>query len=199
MTPTNEYITVAEYATRRGVSVSSVYKRLGGTLKQYYKEIDGKKCISVQALVEEGFTPPVERVENQDTTPPAVLVALEVLEKQLAEKDLQIARLQAEAQELRKSNAEKDIFIQEQAGKMVLLLEQAQELNRNNQVLLGVEKGITPKVERVEEGFTPPVEPQENPGEEEAPASQNEAPPAETAGTEPRRGFWGRLFGGKKK
>ena len=82
---------------------------------------------------------------------------------------------------------------------MVLLLEQAQELNRNNQVLLGVEKGITPRVERVEEGFTPPVEPQENPGEEEAPASQDEAPPAETAGTEPRRGFWGRLFGGKKK
>ena len=198
-TKQNDFITIAEYATRRGVSVSAVYKRLGGTLKKYYKVIDGKKYISVEALVEEGITPPVEKVENQDTTPPAVLVALEVLEKQLAEKDLQIARLQEEAQELRRSNAEKDVFIQEQAGKMVLLLEQAQELNRNNQVLLGVEKGITPRVERVEEGITPPVEPQENPGEEEAPASQYEAPPAETTGTEPRRGFWGRLFGGKKK
>lgn len=198
-TKPNDYITIAEYAQRRGVSVSSVYKRLGGTLKKHYKVIDGKKYISVEALVEEGITPPVEKVENKDTTPPAVLVALEVLEKQLAEKDLQIARLQEEAQELRRSNAEKDVFIQEQAGRMVLLLEQAQELNRNNQVLLGVEKGITPRVERVEEGFTPPVEPQENPGEEEAPASQGEAPPAETTDTEPRRGFWGRLFGGKKK
>ena len=202
-TKQNDFITIAEYATRRGVSVSAVYKRLGGTLKKYYKVIDGKKYISVEALVEEGITPPVEKVENglknTDTTPPAVLVALEVLEKQLAEKDLQIARLQAEAQELRKSNAEKDIFIQEQAGKMALLLEQAQELNRNNQILLGVEKGITPRVEKVEEGITPPVEAQDSPGEEGTPASQDEAPPAETTGTGERRGFWGRLFRGKKK
>lgn len=107
-TKQNDYITIAEYATRRGVSVSSVYKRLGGTLKQYYKVIDGKKYISVEALVEEGITPPVEEV----------------------------------------------------------------------------------------------ITPQEMPGEpvvEATPASQEEAPPAETAGTEPRRGFWGRLFGGKKK
>lgn len=209
-TKPNDYITIAEYATRRGVSVSSVYKRLGGTLKKYYKVIDGKKYISVNALVEEGITPPVETVEeglkNTDTTPPAVLVALEALQQQLAEKDKQIARLQEEAQDLRKSNAEKDVFIQEQAGKMMLLLEQAQELNRNNQILLGVEKGITPRVEMVEEPITPPVEevvpPQENPGEpgeEETPASQEETPPAETAGTEERRGFWGRLFRGKKK
>ena len=202
-TQQNDYITIAEYATRRGVSVSAVYKRLGGTLKQYYKVIDGKKYISVEALVEEGITPPVEKVEeglkNTDTTPPAVLVALDVMEKQLAEKDLQIRRLQEEAEQLRKSNAEKDVFIQEQAGKMLVLLEQAQELNRNNQILLGIEKGITPGVEKVEEGITPPVEAQESPGEEENQEAQEEAPAEETAGTTPRRGFWGRLFGGKKK
>ena len=198
-TKQNDYITVAEYAKIRGVSVSSVYKRLGGTLKQYYKVIDGKKCLSAKILVEEGITPPVERVEEglkNEPTPPAVLVALEVLEKQLAEKDQQIRRLQEEAEDLRRSNAEKDVFIQEQAGKMLLLLEQAQELNRNNQILLGVEKGITP---RVEEGIKPPVEPQESPGEEEAPATQDEAQPAETTGTEERRGFWAWFFGRKKK
>ena len=81
---------------------------------------------------------------------------------------------------------------------MALLLEQAQELNRNNQILLGVEKGITPRVEKVEEGITPPVEAQDSPGEEGTPESQDEAPPAETTGTEERRGFWGRLFRGKK-
>lgn len=201
-TKQNDYITVAEYAKIRGVSVSSVYKRLGGTLKQYYKVIDGKKCLSAKILVEEGIIPPVERVEEglkNEPTPPAVLVALEVLEKQLAEKDQQIRRLQEEAQDLRRSNAEKDVFIQEQAGKMLLLLEQAQELNRNNQILLGVEKGITPPVERVEDGIIPPVEAQDNPGEEGTPASQDEAPPAETPAKEPRRGFWGRWFGGKKK
>ena len=201
-TKQNDYITIAEYATRRGVSVSSVYKRLGGTLKKYYLEIDGKKFLSAKVLVEEGITPPVEKVEEgvkkDDTTPPAVLVALEVLEKQLAEKDLQISRLQAEAEELRKSNADKDVFIQEQAGKMMLLLEQAQELNRNNQILLGVEKGLTPGVEKVEEGLTPPVEAQEKQEAEETPANQKDANQEETTGTEQRRGFLGRLFFRKK-
>ena len=202
-TKQSDYISIAEYAHRRGVSVSAVYKRLGGTLAKYVKIIDGKKCISLEALVEEGYTPPVEKVEeglkNTDTTPPAVLVALDVLEKQLAEKDLQIRRLQEEAEELRKSNAEKDVFIQEQAGKMLLLLEQAQELNRNNQILLGVEKGITPGVERVEEGYTPPVEAQDSPGAEETEQAQAEAPEENTPGTKAKPGFWGRLFGGKKK
>ena len=95
-TKPNDYITIAEYAQRRGVSVSSVYKRLGGTLKKHYKVIDGKKYISVEALVEEGITPPVEKVEeglkNTDTTPPAVLVALDVMEKQLAELKAQLEK-----------------------------------------------------------------------------------------------------------
>ena len=198
-TQQNDYITIAEYATRRGVSVSAVYKRLGGTLAKYVKIIDGKRYLSFEALVEEGITPPVEKVEeglkNAEQTPPAIQVALEALEKQLAEKDKQIARLQEEAQELRKSNAEKDVFIQQQAGKLVLLLEQSQELQRNNQFLLGVEKGITPPAERVEEVLNA----QDTPGEEETPASQDEAPAEENTGTTHRRGFWGLLFGGKKK
>ena len=201
-TQQNDYITIAEYATRRGVSVSAVYKRLGKTLKKYCKEINGKKYISVNALVEEGITPPVEKVEESitppDTTPPAVLVALDVMEKQLAEKDLQIRRLQEEAEELRKANAQKDVFIQEQSGKILVLLEQAQELNRNNQVLLGIEKGITPPVEKVEESITPPVEAQESPGTEEEPDAQEKAPAENTPGTKGKRGFWGRLFGGRK-
>jgi hypothetical protein len=83
-TQQNDYITVAEYATRRGVSVSAVYKRLGGTLAKYVKIIDGKRYLSVEALVEEGITPPVEKVEeglkNAEQTPPAIQVALEALE-----------------------------------------------------------------------------------------------------------------------
>ena len=198
-TQQNDYITIAEYATRRGVSVSAVYKRLGGTLAKYVKIIDGKRYLSVEALVEEGITPPVEKVEEglktAEQTARAVQVALGAREKQRAEKDKQIARLQEEAQELRKSNAEKDVFIQQQAGKLVLLLEQSQELQRNNQFLLGVEKGITPPAERVEEVLNA----QDTPGEEETPASQDEAPAEENTGTTHRRGCWGRLFGGKKK
>ena len=58
------FISVSDYAKLRGVSVAAVYKRLGGSLKPYYKEIDGKKFLSAQVLVEEGITPPVEEVEK---------------------------------------------------------------------------------------------------------------------------------------
>ena len=63
-TKQSDYISIAEYARRRGVSVSAVYKRLGGTLAKYIKIIDGKKCISLEALVEEGYTPPLKRLKR---------------------------------------------------------------------------------------------------------------------------------------
>lgn len=211
------YITIAEYAQRRGVSVAAVYKRLDGTLKKYYKEIDGQKFLSVDVLAAEGITPvekgykpglntqeaqdagkPGENTEapaSQEQTPPAVLVALEVLQKQLAEKDQQISRLQEEAAEMRKEAAAKDQFIRDQSSRLSLLLEQSQELQRNNQILLGLAqgKGEAPDAQEV------PAEVQEDATPEEQPATQGEAPAENEAGTERRRGFWGRWFGGKKK
>lgn len=196
-TQQNEYITIAEYATRRGVSVSAVYKRLGGTLAKYVRTIDGKRYLSVEALVEEGIKPLEKKVEEgveegveRHEAPPAVLVALEALKQQLDEKDKQIAKLQEEAGELRKSNAQKDVFIQEQAGKLALLLEQSQTLQRNNQILLGVEKGIQPPIQ--------PPEAQGTPGEDGTPGSQDNAPGEKEAGTKQRRGFLGRFLGSIK-
>ena len=51
------FISVSDYAKLRGVSVAAVYKRLGGSLKPYYKEIDGKKFLSVDVLEAEGIKP----------------------------------------------------------------------------------------------------------------------------------------------
>ena len=212
------YITIAEYASRRGVSVAAVYKRLDGTLKKYYKEIDGQKFLSVDVLAAEGITPvekgfipgyntqetpdagkPGESQEapaSQEQTPPVVLGVLEALERQLAEKDKQIARLQEEAAELRQEAQEKDKFIREQSSRLSLLLEQSQELQRNNQILLRLSQGGKIETPEAQEA---PAEAQDAAQGEEQPASQEEAPAEETAGTERRRGFFGRLFGGKKK
>ena len=192
------YITIAEYAKARNVSAAAVYKRLDGTLKKYVKEIDGKKFLSVEILAAEG----VKTVDNeagkglitqegkeeeapasQDTTPPAILEALEALEKQLAEKDKQIERLQEEAREARTAAAEKDKFIQEQSRTLATLLEQSQELQKNNQILLGITQGMKPAIQ---EAATTPAEAQEDTQEgkeEEAPA---------------KPGFWKRLFRGSK-
>jgi hypothetical protein len=222
-TKTNSgFITIAEYASRRGVSVAAVYKRLDGTLKKYYKEIDGQKYLSVDVLAAEGITPGITPVEkgfipgyntqetpdagkpgesqeapaSQEQTPPVVLGVLEALEKQLAEKDKQIERLQEEAAELRQEAKEKDKFIREQSSRLSLLLEQSQELQLNNQILLRLSQGGKIETPEAQEA---PVEAQDAAQGEEQPASQEEAPAEETAGTERRRGFFGRLFGGKKK
>lgn len=212
------FISVSDYAKLRGVSVAAVYKRLGGSLKPYYKEIDGKKFLSVDVLAAEGIKPvekgiqpgikPQEAGEHpgeestgtpasQDTTPPAILAALEALERQLSEKDKQIERLQEEAAELRQEAQAKDKFIQEQASRLTLLLEQSQELQRNNQVLLGLAQGATPA--RREDTQEAPGQAQDEATPAEQPASQEEAPAEEAAAPASPGGFWRRIFGGKRK
>jgi hypothetical protein len=197
----SQYITIAEYARQRNVSVSAVYKRLGGTLQPFVKEINGKKYLSVEAL-NDGFQPG-ENEKNPDSTrgTPSTVTAteqkpsaavLDALLNQLAEKDKQIARLQDELTQERKNSAEKDAFIRTQASKLTLLLEQSQELNRNNQVLLGVEKGFQPRLTTVEE---PSIISTDAPGDEKPKDTQSDMKTDKKA----PGGILGRLFGGKKK
>ena len=214
METNNGFISVSDYAKLRGVSVAAVYKRLGGSLKQYVKEIDGKKFLSVDVLaaegikpVEKGFQPGIKPQEagehpgeespgtpaSQDTTQPAILEALEALTRQLSEKDKQISRLQEEAAELRQEAAAKDKFIQEQASRLAVLLEQSQELQRNNQILLGLAQGGKPGTPAEEEA-------QEHPDQEEAPAQATGTPATVAAdiqeNQEPKKkpGLWKRIW-----
>ncbi len=197
------YITIAEYAQCRGVSVAAVYKRLDGTLKEYVKEINGKKFLAVEVLAAEGIkpvekgikpgikpqesqdAPKEETMESQGTPPPAIQVALEALQQQLAAKDQQIERLQDEAAELRKANAEKDLFIRDQASRLTLLLEQSQELQKNNQYLLGLAQVATPATA---ESKNTSQESQDAPGSATEHKEVIEI-------KEKKAGFWRRLFG----
>lgn len=192
------FISISEYAKLRGVSVAAVYKRLDGTLKPYTKTINGKKCISKRAFeldgiqqVIEGFQPGLNTVETrqaqdkaeEEATAPAdaaLLKALEALQNQLSEKDKQIERLQEETADLRRSAAEKDKFIQEQSNRLSLLLEQSQELQRNNQILLGAAQGVKPV----------PAEHQEAQAEQE-PVTATDAPGEKKE----KKGFFKWLFG----
>lgn len=45
-----EYISIAEFAERAGVSKQAVYQRLNKSLKAYVKAVDGKKSINIRAL-----------------------------------------------------------------------------------------------------------------------------------------------------
>lgn len=168
-----DFISISDYAKLRHVSPAAVYKRLDGTLKPYVKIIENKKYISRKALeidgykpVEKGYQPGLKEVETeaaQDKEPAeaaaqadtALLKALEALQNQLSEKDKQIERLQNEAVELRQAAAEKDKFIQEQSNRLSLLLEQSQELQRNNQILLGAAQGVKARSQEKEETQEP--------------------------------------------
>lgn len=197
-----DFISISDYAKLRHVSPAAVYKRLDGTLKPYVKIIGNKKYISRKALeidgykpVENGYQQGLKEVETeaaQDKEPAeaaaqadtALLKALEALQNQLSEKDKQIERLQNEAVELRQAAAEKDKFIQEQSNRLSLLLEQSQELQRNNQILLGAAQGVKARSQEK--------------GETQEPAQAAEAPEvnADTPGEQKKKkSFFNWLFG----
>lgn len=50
MNQDQEYISIADFAERAGVSKQAVYQRLNKSLKAYVKVIDGKKSINIRAL-----------------------------------------------------------------------------------------------------------------------------------------------------
>ena len=171
-----DYLTIAEYAQIKGISTAAVYKRLKTSLQPFSTVVNGKMCLLSTVLedsAESGCQPgcqpnykPLSTVDNPAAG--AVEAALAALQKQLQEKDKQIEKLQEEAAEMRRAAVEKDKFIQEQSTRLSVLLEQSQELQRNNQILLGLT--------------------QAKPTEE-----QPETAEPDKAGQE-KKGFWKRFF-----
>lgn len=133
-----KYLTIKEYADIRGVSVSSVYKRLNTTLKKYFVEVEGQKRLKIEVLEAEGLKPSngeVEEVFNPNFQPSSTIA-----EKQLEIKDKQIEQLNEQIERLQEDNRKKDEFIQEQSRKLTELLEQSNILLQNNQLLLANNK-----------------------------------------------------------
>ena len=93
-----EYITVAEFADKAGISRQAVYKKLNNQLSKYVKVVDNRKMLNIQALkdiYEMGVDKKVELVEQpiQPNSQPIVNLLkenMELLKEQLAEKDKQI-------------------------------------------------------------------------------------------------------------
>lgn len=143
-----DYLTIAEYAQIKGISTAAVYKRLKTSLQPFSTVVNGKMCLLSTVLedsAESGCQPVVNQLSTVDNPAVgAVEAALAALQKQLQEKDKQIEKLQEEAAEMRRTAAEKDKFIQEQSTRLSVLLEQSQELQRNNQILLGYSASKAP-------------------------------------------------------
>lgn len=185
------YISIADYAKRRNVSLQSVYKRLNTTLKPYVKEIDGKKWLEERVFdldastVEQPKQPEninVDTTVEQPAKEPDQGISrdlLRLLEEQLKAKDAEIERLHRDIEIAREAASVAEQHNREQSKQLALLLAQSQELQRNNQLLLA---------ERSEKK-DPPPEQYESVGEEDP-------VPARTIEPQPKKkSFFASLFG----
>lgn len=116
----DSYLSIKEFAGLAGVSPQAIYQRLDKDLKEYVQILEGKKAIDVKALDLFTVQPVEQSVDNELT---AILrETLKVLSGQLIEKDKQIAELN---ERLKESN----------------------ELNRNNQILIGRQQDQPKQIE----------------------------------------------------
>lgn len=95
----SEYITIAEFAKKAGVSRQSVYRQLTGRLSKYVNLVDNQKMIDPSALkdiygieVDNESQPKVDKLVNDSQ--PENLKIIELLQQELLNKDQQIAQLQ---------------------------------------------------------------------------------------------------------
>lgn len=176
-----KYLTIKEYADIRGVSVSSVYKRLNTTLKEYFVEVENRKMLKVEVLEAEGLQPLKEKVEAVST--PNIQPSSTFFEEQLKAKDKQIEALTEQIKTLHESNQKKDDFIQEQSKKLTELLEQSNILLQNNQLLLAGKPETKEKEEEIIADETEIVS--------EVPVSDDKEDP----GPQKKVGWFKRIFG----
>lgn len=130
-----EFYTVAEFAALCNISKQAVYQKLNTTLKGFVKVENGKKLISAKALPDDFekrlFNALIKDIEQQypivEEDKQSDFIAF--LMAQIKEKDKQLEALQKEVSETNKTIANLTVELTE-------ITKQAQELNRNNQILL---------------------------------------------------------------
>lgn len=155
----NKYLTIKELANEVNITTQAIYQRLDKDLKKYLQIIDGKKMINAEAIIkvfgqknkinENNIESTCKPITNQklinfasDLQPKesklqsdlqenkdALQETIKTLSKQLDEKDKQIKSLQDEL------NLQNE-HVRKQSDRLVDLVEQVNELQRNNQVLL---------------------------------------------------------------
>lgn len=134
------YITVSEYATIKGISKQAVYKRLNNSLKEFSIVVDGKKYIDRAVLSEEEnqklneVEQPIEQPFNNHFQP--------LLENQIAEKDKVIESLLRQIENLQEQNSKlTDLLRNEQvllAAEKKLYLEQETETTKEKKGIFGI-------------------------------------------------------------
>lgn len=133
------YLTIAEYAERRGISKQRVYQLLEKDLKEFVVEIKGKKYIDISAFPEDEKIEFEQRLKQFDSSRISNLnklqqevewkkLEIEELKKTISKQEEMIMKYQAMI-------AEKDRHIMEQAGQLATFTAKAQELASQAQTI----------------------------------------------------------------
>ena len=177
----SELLTISDYSKARGCSVSAVYKRLkspSNKIHNFVVQREGQTFLKAEILDEEGLRsvaasgpPRSDRLDEAENPPSTTTpkpgeevenpveegigaLAIKALEAQLAQKDKQIEDLNRRLDEAEKHE-------REMTDRLAELLAQANELQRNNQILLA--QAQQPK--QIEAAPAPDLDP-EDPVEE---------------------------------
>lgn len=125
-----ELATVREIAKELNVSVQAVYGMLKGKYKSYLVVKGGKKYVKLEILeaLKKGNSPDQKEKQGQDVPKSEIL---EVLAKQLQEKDRQINELNERLREANQININNQVLLKEAQEKVKMLehkqVEQEQE------------------------------------------------------------------------
>ena len=149
MSEKKKYLSANEYAKIHGVSIATVYNSMKRKLKKYVIIIDNKRYIDIEA---ENIGNSREQKTKKDTNNNQEL-GLDGILKELEYKNRQIEELTTLIENLRNQIIEKDLLIsncianlQEQETKLLNLLEQSQELQKNNQILAALQQEQSKKL-----------------------------------------------------
>lgn len=181
-----DWLTVKEFAELAGVSVQSIYKKLGkanNPIQRYLKVVDGVKYISYTAYEVLYSGSPAPRVAEQEQ-PPQMEEQPQV--KSSTDRILDILEQQLEEQRRQLQEKDKQIAAQaEQINSLLARLEESSTIINQQQQLTAMNiKGLLA------------AEPTPAPATEEEPPQQPEV--AEEMPPPPppqKKGFWSRLFG----
>lgn len=140
-----EYLTVSEVATIVEITTQAVYKQLHNQLQPFVVKVGNKTMLKKSVITEfynKELPTNTTKVTNQSYQPICQLKPtqanslVEVLNEQLNSKDQQIKDLLLKQDNLQVELYKQNEHNRQQADKLIALIEQVNELQKNNQILL---------------------------------------------------------------
>lgn len=179
------FLTIKEFSKMAKVSPQAVYKRLDKDLKKYFKTIDGKKLIKIEALnqfdVQPDFKPTFKPVDNQltknvqpvDNQFSTTLNPENTSNKAISDKvdpndsfkpvdnqfkqNVQLVdnQLNNSLNQTLKILSDQLFEKDKQISELNERLKEANELNRNNQILIGRQQDQPKQIEEINQAGVP--------------------------------------------